>query len=436
MKANKWRTLYEKHQNYFIFVLMSIYMIALTLFVFFFHDNLITTTDTESYTTPARGLLDLKGFAEYGFPVGFRTPGYPLFLALVFLLKGNLYVVVGIQTVISVLCMYAVYRTCLLMNLKIKTALICSAFYACELGIYIYSSLVLTDAFFMHMVVFAVYFLTKYVVNKRTFDFVAFVVLLNYALMVRPILIYFNTLVCVMLIVFFIMKKLSLKKVFLAVSILIFVLGGWSLRNYYKTGVFQYSVVQNYNSFRYDGAILRGQVEGITLKEAREAFEKDFDREYPAEKLEGMKEAEIYTLKGRMARDYKKENFGAYIIMNVKGLFKVLFGPNKSFIANILPSRMGTLIIIGLYEVFLFIIYGMYLLGWITNFKKAKLTDWFILMYSGYCAVASSNVGYARFRVAFIGLIILGAFTIWNENPFLENTKKSMKRLWERKRHI
>ena len=76
------------------------------------------------------------------------------------------------------------------------------------------------------------------------------------------------------------------------------------------------------------------------------------------------------------------------------------------------------------YVLYLAAVYAFYIFGWIFNFKKADVLDIFILTVSGYCAAASASLGYARFRVAFFGLILVGAFLLWKGRSPLSVFKK------------
>ncbi len=413
-----------KKSSKVLWAILLVYALLLALFLAVNYDQLVISDDTESYVVVAENLLSGKGFTDGdGLPDGFRTPGYPLFLAAVILCGGNMLAVVIVQLCLAVFSLYLVYRICIIMGVKEKYALICTAMFLVDLSLYIYSATAISDAYFYFMLVISTYFLAKYLSNKKFLYFVLFAVMLNYSLAVRPILMYYNGLVCLFVLVLCLFKKASFKH--LAVTVLLFavVFGGWSLRNYYTSGVFEMSNVRNYNMTRYDGSFLRSELEGISLNEARDAFEEEFSELYSEEELEGLSRSQLRKLKAEVGNSYIKEHFGAYLMQNVKGLFNELLGTNRSFLEKAVGNTMIVRGVELLYIAFLCMVYGLYILGWIFNFKKAGYVDLFILTVSGYCAAASASLGYARFRVAFFGLILLGAFVLWKDGDMIEKAR-------------
>ena len=193
------------------------------------------------------------------------------------------------------------------------------------------------------------------------------------------------------------------------------------------------SNVRNYNMTRYDGAFLRSNIEGISLNEAREAFDEEFEMLHSAEELEGLSQSQVRKLKAEVGNKYVKEHFAEYLMQNVKGLFNEMLGTNRSFLESAVGNGILVRIIELCYLAYLCLVYGAYILGWMFNFKKAGHVDIFILTVSGYCAAASASLGYARFRVAFFGLILIGAFVLWKDTdameklcslPFIKKIKK------------
>lgn len=407
-----------------LWIILVVYAVLLALFTVVNYDHLIEAYDTQSYVIVAENLLSGNGFSDAdGLPDGFRTPGYPLFLAAVFLCGGNILAVVILQLCLAVFSLYLVYRICILMGVKEKYALACTALFLFDLSLYIYGATAISDAYFYFMLVISTYFLARHLNEKKFWYFILFAVMLNYALAVRPILMYYNGLVCLFVLILCFFKKASFKH--LAVFVLLFsvVFCGWSLRNYLTGGVFEMSNVRNYNMTQYDGAFLRSDIEGISLSEARDAFDEEFNSLYTEKDLEGLSQSQIRKLKAEVGNSYIKEHFGDYLMQNVKGLFNEMFGTNRSFLEETLKSSLAVRAVELLYLSYLFFVYGLYVIGWIFNFKKAGCVDLFILTVSGYCAAASASLGYARFRVAFFGLILLGIFVLWKDGDMIEKLK-------------
>jgi hypothetical protein len=94
-----------------------------------------------------------------------------------------------------------------------KTALLGSSFILVYVQSYGYSFSIETEALFGFLLMLALFFLVKYLVSekKSAWLFFAFAVTLNFALLTRPILLYFNLLLCPALLVLAFLKKTSVK---------------------------------------------------------------------------------------------------------------------------------------------------------------------------------------------------------------------------------
>ena len=414
----------KKRYTIAIIAILAVYALLLGVFTIVNYDHLITTVDTESYTCVAENMLAGQGFADSsGEADGYRTPGYPLFLMAVFALGGNLTAVVVVQLLLAVATLYLVYRICLIMNVRPVYSLICAGLYLLDISLYIYTGFAISDSFFYFVLVLSAYFLARFIKNKSFWSFLIFVAVLNFALATRPILMYYNGLVCLFVLVLCILKKLPLKALFATVLIFAVVFGGWSFRNYCRTGVFEMSNVRNHNLMYFDSAVLRSEVEGIAVSEARARFEQEYEERYADRDLDNMSLSERRVFEGEIGNEYIKAHFGAYLVQNIKGLFNTMFGPNREFLNTVMGSTPVTRAVELLYMAYLGIVYVLYVLGWILNLKKANWLDLFILTVSGYCAAASASLGYARFRVAFFGLLLVGAFVLWKDSDILERIK-------------
>jgi len=354
-----------------------------------------------------------------GTPDGFRTPGYPVFIAFVFMLGGDINCVVAIQIVLAVLCLYLVYAICRMAGVGHKYAMFGAIMLAADVMTNLFTCYVLSDAYFVYFLIIAAYFLAKYLSVRKGRFFFLFVITLNYALLVRPILIYFNMLLCVLLVLLWLFRKIEFKHAAAALGVFCVVFCGWSYRNYLQNGVFEMSSVRNYNMMSYDGAQLRSDIENISFDEAREKLYEDFANLYTEDQLEGLSKPQVYALRAEVGRKYIKEHFGEYLIMNVKGLINTMLGLNRGLINEVVGSSFLTNGIAVLYFSYLVFVYMAYLVGWIVNIRRINALDLFILTVSGYCAVASASVGYPRFRVAFFGLITIGMVVIWKQTDAL-----------------
>ena len=407
----------SKLSKYGIFIAVAVYTLFLFVFAYFNVDSLMIAPDSNGYIYPAKSMIAGDGFRnELGEFDGLRTPGYPLFLAIMFMFKGNLYAVIAMQLLFAALSMYLVYRICILMNLKNIYAFLWAIVFAIDITVYIYSCSILSDAFFMNCIVVTIYFLVKYLRNKKFGNFVLFIVFLNYSLAVRPILMYYNTLLCLFVFGLWIFKKVSLKHVIVSVLAFVIVFGGWSYRNYLKTGVFEMSYVRNYNMINFDGAMLMSRNEGISVQESREKLVEQFNNENPDVDFSKLTKSQKVKLQATVGKRYIKNNFVDYIFMNIKNLCRTRFGPNLSFLTDTISNPIVHACAVGFNLLYYATIYFLFALGWLLNFKKSTLADWFLLTIAGYCMVASASVGYARFRLSFFVVLIIGTALIWKDS--------------------
>lgn len=406
---------------------MAVYAVLLVLFTIFNRELLIVGVDTRDYMAISKNLISNGTYTDrFGVPDTWRSPGYPFFITLLLLICDSLYFVVAVQMVLSILCVYLIYKICLMLNVKKGCALLCCIVYILDLSLYIYTSFVLSDALFLYCLVITTFFLLKYLKSKKCIYFILFIAMLNFALAVRPILIYYNMLICLLMFVLLIMKKVQLRHLIISVIFFAIIFGGWSARNYMHKGVFVYSDVRNINLFKYDAVSLRKKVENISSEEAKALMEKDFSKKYPKEILSKMSESQIIEKKAEVSREYIGNHFGQYLMLNVRGLFRTMLGPNNSFISESISNDLLANIVKFGYVGYLLAVYLFYVISWLINFKKAGTIDCFLLTVSGYCAVASASVGYARFRVAFFGLLVLGAFVLWKDLDMIQASKQTI----------
>ena len=404
-----------------ILIVCGIFFFYSIIFFSLFQQHTLIQADTASYVNAANNILKSGFFSQDGIaPDYFRTPGYPIFLAIIYMLGGNNTVVAIVQIVLSTVGIYLIYKTLLLLKTPKNLALTGTALLIFDLTLQEYASIILTESLFAFFLVSSLYFFVKFIVSGRqSFScFLAFTISLNYALLIRPILMYFNLLVTVALFIFFILKKVQLKQAaaFFLCFAVVFI--GWSYRNYRYSSVFVYSIVRNYNLMYFDSTVLKARIEKISFGDAWENHQTLFDLEYPNAANSGMNSAQLSVLHGEYGSRYIKNHFPQFLLQNVVGLYKVMLGPGQTFIDTIFPNNIIAFLIKVIYTCYLAAIYMLYLNGAIMNYRKFDIVQVFIFLLSAYLAIASASVGYNRFRDPFFRLILLGAVS--NSSVILE----------------
>ena len=294
----------------------------------------------------------------------------------------------------------------------------------CNIQSYGYSFAIITEPLFGCFLILSLFFLVKYIGNgKNTRDFFVFSLSLNYALLIRPILMYFNMLVCLVLLIVFIVTKKQFRCFALFTLCFLFIFGGWSYRNYIHSGVFIFSTVAKVNSQLHYAPIITagsqyakthdvtGIIEGVT-----EYHEEMFLKDYPEVKDGNLNMAQIAVLQGEYGSRFIRAHLSEYIMCNITGFFKMMFTPFKQ---TDLFDRYSTLsaksIIVNgaqlIYLVYIIIIYVLYLAGLAIGFKKHDDIQIGLFLLCGYLAVAGAIFGTARFRDPFFPLLLLSAIS-------------------------
>jgi 4-amino-4-deoxy-L-arabinose transferase-like glycosyltransferase len=393
-------------------VLLAYLCISFIFFAFVLDGEFIYENDTPGYINNARHFLAERFFSNDGISAELnRTPGYPLFLALIYGLGGGNSTVVVVQILISAIGIYLFYRTLILMGTPVKTAVLGAAFLLLNITTYEYTFRLLTESLFGFCLMFSVYFLARFYYKEKHFlSFVLFAIALNYALLIRPILIYFNMLLSIYFLVLFLLKKIKFRYFAVFAVFFISVFFGWSYRNYRHSSVFLYSTIQNHNLKNYNSTLLTADIENISEEEARAYHDEQFLTEYPNEMTAGLNSAEFSLLEGKYGSAYIKAHFAEYIKLNIKGLFKMMLRPGvRNYLdrltSNTAVSQLLFLSIVG----YLFLTYFFYLSGFVINRNQINIIQIFIFFLCGYQAAAGAALGISRFRAPFFPLLLLSA---------------------------
>jgi hypothetical protein len=328
--------------------------------------------------------------------------------------------VVVIQIMLMTFKVYLFYKTLRLLSTPVKVALVGSALLLINVQSYGYSFSVLTEPLFGFLLVLALYWLAQYLYRGyKHFYFLAFSLAMNYAMLVRPILMYFNLLLCAALLVLLILKKINVKcfGIFFICTALIF--GGWSLRNYAHSRVFIFTTITNNHAAELYTPILIahmdnipqdrfGYVEGIS-----EANKENILREYPELAGDNLNEAQKSLLKKKYGFGFIKKHFGDYIILNLTGFLGEMF---TSFGTSLLYKSTGMsmmAIIVRIVQtgfcVFLYITYFFFFAGFVINIRSNRVVNIGMFLLCAYLSLPGAIYATPRFRDPFLPLILLGA---------------------------
>jgi hypothetical protein len=396
-----------KKHKFFIAVLAGYFLLELIILWRLGSIYTLVHSDSASYLNTAENLLKSGFFSQDGANADFfRTPGYPLFLsAFLFFSKRLIFVQIG-QIILSCATLSMIYGTILTVSQNKKWALTGCLLFAFDLMHYRYDITILSETLFCFLLSLSLLSMSLFIAKRKNYHFLTFSISLNYALFTRPILVYFNILVCVALFVLAYKQKIQYKQAFVFITLFFLTFAGWSLRNYRHGGVFIYSTVRNYNLLYFDSALLKAGMENIGEIKARQELDKEFKNAYDTQ---GLTEAQKSVLYAKAGRQYLNAHKLAYLRRNIKGAKVLLFHVERP------SSRPRDRIIRYCSYICLFILYCFYGFGFLRKFTRRDLTiiDLFIATLCLYLVLASASVGYPRFRVPFMPLMLAGVFLLY-----------------------
>jgi len=406
-----------------ILIICGIYLlVSAVLFFAMTGGQVIIGNDSMSYIQPARHIIDDLFFSQDGIHPDFnRTPGYPLFLALVYWLGGSDTAVVILQIFLMTLKVYLFYRILITLNTPKNLALFGSSLLLINVQSYGYSLSILTEPLFGFLLLLSVYFLAVYLYAGRNLLFFGgFSIALNYALLVRPILLYFNLLLCFVLVILSIVRKIRVNCCMLFLACWVLMFGGWSFRNYLHSGVFTLSTIQDHDFATLYVPKVKAYIQNIPFNPNSAYVEgiseenyKQLVTEYPEINDTSLNEAQKSLLYRNYAKKYLMNHFGAFIALNLRGWVTQMF---SSFGTNLLRRSTGAsakMLLIQFVQIcfciFLYSIYIFYFAGLIRNRHRNAAIHIGIFLLSAYLSLPAAIYAATRFRDPFLPLLLLSA---------------------------
>ena len=247
--------------------------------------------DSASYTSPACSLLETGRLAAGpdtpDVPMIVRTPGYPAFIALVYLVFGKAHVaVIAAQVILSALSIVVVYHVSYALWGS-AAAFLSALLLSVDPATFLSSQLVLTETPFAFLLTTSAGAGALVVLrrpNQRRWAFVSGL-FLALATLVRPITYYLVVPIAVGWLLHGWSARWGRRRV-LSVVVLtalpsLALVGGWQIRNYRVSGSAEYSQIGNYNALYYRAAGIVAQLEGIPFRQAQGTLMKQRPLETP-----------------------------------------------------------------------------------------------------------------------------------------------------------
>lgn len=251
----KFTEVLKKYKFEIILFLISFGVQLIPFFIwFYFHPDLLLE-DKEAYWMTAQNIIKHGSFSTISYldPDAVRPPVYPLFLAISYLsLFKNLTLVLFFQNIISALTTVLVYRLGRSIFNK-KTGILAAVLYLFEAEHLMMSSLTRSEILFTLFLLLSITYFVKYFKDFHRKDLLFSSLFLGVATLTRPnSQLFFAVYIFIMLLTA-LTKKIGVKKLaldsVLLLSVFLFTLLPWSLRNYIQLGTVKISPVFEYNVY-------------------------------------------------------------------------------------------------------------------------------------------------------------------------------------------
>jgi 4-amino-4-deoxy-L-arabinose transferase-like glycosyltransferase len=409
------RKIFEKVQSglerrwKLLLAILLILQIAISVAVFIAYGGFVLTNDSPSYTSPAVNLIHYGHFIdEYGETMLFRTPGYPFFLAAVYLLGGNHTAVAVVQLVLSLSATLLIFGIVRRVTGTRWAGVLAVLFYTLDYIHYYHSLNIGADVLFAYLLLVSAFFLVKWMTDHRRWRwFLLTAVFLQLAGLVKPTLMYYLMILAAVLLLLTLLKKLSWKSLVTYLVTFAVCFGGWCARNYAQSGYFMLSNIRYMQVFNFDSRDLMAQIEGIPVEDAMGRLERMLEDKYGD--TSGMSVMELNECKRDIGGAYVKSHLGAYLVMNVKGLFLLMLGPGRSPLSEIIHNDFALKLAFLFNSGILLLLYLVYAVSFLRRLRKVTWFEWLLFLTTCYLIAATAAMGYQRYRISFYPLVLLGA---------------------------
>ena len=241
----------RKNKLILLFVLAVIFGFSISFI--FRHQNIDPTAlfiDSMAFKAIALNIIEHGDFSDPGqtIPNNFRAPGYPLWLALIYLIFGSFKFAIPVGIIIvsfTVPLTYLIAKE--LFNEKV--ALIGSLLAVFEPWAVFLTGTIMSEQLFMPVFLLSVYLFIRYLKYDSRNSFYLSALFFGVATLTRPYILYFW---CVLAIIAFFKKRKfseSLKITTLATLIFIFTVAPWAIRNKVVLDTWQFSAVPAFSIY-------------------------------------------------------------------------------------------------------------------------------------------------------------------------------------------
>ncbi len=226
-----------------ILLLAFILRLTWSLVILFANAESIWMFDSYGYWYLGKNLLEHGVFSQAITPPYtldyFRTPGYPIFLALFQILQTSNYTIIFVQIVLSVLTCYYTYQLAHIVTSNDKIASVSALLVALDVPSILYSNTIMAETFFSFTLILACYFFARFAKENKIKLIIFSAFLLGVSALIRPVALYLAP-VFVIMILFLsdrgVVNKFT-RLVYFIVSVSV-IIAPWLIRNKQEFGKF------------------------------------------------------------------------------------------------------------------------------------------------------------------------------------------------------
>ncbi len=408
---------------------------ALFLYAYYSNDlSIFYRPDTPAYIASIEGLLTTGVFGINGEYETLRTPGYPIFLSLGYVL-GNVEVVsILLQICISTVTLFYVYKLSLFIdnkNNKEIAKIACLLYLLEPMSLIFASTLLLSETLLTMLTMLGLYYFISFIKRNNIRTLIASTVFFIFALYVKPIVFFLPFI----LTVYMLIRGLSYKYIAIFLIPFLIAFSSWSYRNYVVSGSFQFSTVSKVNislnalSVLYYKHVDDSNIWSIPVTQLRREGLSFLSSSMRDKKNNNKVLKDIALYKDGSYFRIFTDNFYISSGVYLTGLFKIISGTgasdyfsvfridfnNKSLYEsghkskfnqlirtvfnNPIPIIINTLLLLQLILVYIFFIKG------VRRFSDYEVKILLLLVIFYFVLISSGVFGYSRFRMPIMPFI-------------------------------
>lgn len=419
-----------KRRGLFLIIILAL-VIRLSFFVSFqpWAKDLAAITETGSdgsqYHQLAENLKTDMSFERFG---TYRTPGYPVFLAIIYSFSSNnIWPVFLVQIGLSIISLVLVYKIGSMLFSE-NIGLFSSLLFAIDIYQASYTVTLLTDTLFVCLFIASVYFLCKGFERYNFWEIFASSFFLGLATLVRPISFLFPTIAIIAILILF---RSSLKIRFVSSLLFIFVfivvLSPWLIRNFRMYNEAKLTSISGENLLLYNVAYTEVYKTGEPIEIIRQKLiHRAVENGANMSDTLSFKNSIIYS---KIAKKYIKENFVLYCEKSLLGVLNMFINLDTNYLGTFFQSKTGTIDLFGTSNIFslvkvffktksfaeiviaflvipfMLVNYMLSVFGLYWLMKEKNKTVLFFLLIICYFCIVTGVVGVARYKLPFMPII-------------------------------